>query len=208
MNNSHNDHDDLRPFLLMSELENGEPISQREIAGRAGLALGLVNSYLKTLVQKGFVTVKSYPRNRYAYLLTPKGFAEKSRLAFQHLSNYNKIYRVTRQESLIKFRALREQGVKRVIFCGLDELTEIAYLSLREAQLQLAMIIDEIPGAIFIDYPVLSIEHGVKKLEGPIVITSLKRSGALRIALLEHGVNEEDIIAPSFTFEETLHSGH
>ena len=101
--NRDNNQDNLRSFLLMSELENGEPISQREIAGRLNIALGLVNSYLKTLVQKGFVTVKAYPRNRYAYLLTPKGFAEKSRLAFQHLSNFHKLYQVTRQDSLALF---------------------------------------------------------------------------------------------------------
>ena len=98
--NRDDNQDNLRSFLLMSELEDGESISQREIAGRLDIALGLVNSYLKTLVHKGFVTVKSMPRNRYAYLLTPKGFTEKSRLAFQHLSNFNKLYSVTRQDSL------------------------------------------------------------------------------------------------------------
>jgi len=68
------------------ELEKGEPISQREIAGRLGIALGRVNSYLKTLAAKGFVTVKAMPRNRFAYLLPPKGFAEKSRRVRRGLS--------------------------------------------------------------------------------------------------------------------------
>src|SRR5665647_2826119 len=118
MNDSHHSNqDNLRNFLVMSELEKGEPISQREIASRLGIALGLVNSYLKTLVAKGFVTVKGYPRNRYAYLLTPKGFAEKSQLAYRHLNNFHKLYRVTRQDSLALFCSLYDKGVRRVAFC-------------------------------------------------------------------------------------------
>jgi DNA-binding MarR family transcriptional regulator len=199
-----NNQDDYRSLLLMSELEEGQPISQREIAGRMGIALGLVNSYLKTLAAKGFVTVKAMPRNRFAYLLTPKGFAEKSRLAFQHLSNFNKLYRITRQDSLARFQSMRERGVERVAFCGLDDLTEIAYLSLREAQLELAVVMDEEAGGHFIDYPVVSLEQGVETLKCPIVITSLQRAGELKAALEALGVKSERIFAPSFSFEEAL----
>jgi DNA-binding MarR family transcriptional regulator len=205
-NGQHNDQENLRSFLLMSELESGEPVTQREIAGRLGIALGLVNSYLKTLAAKGFVTVKAMPRNRFAYLLTPKGFAEKSRLAFHHLSNFNKLYRVTRQDSLARFKSLRERGVNRVAFCGLDDLTEIAYLSLREAQLELAVVMDEKEGGRFIDYPVVSLEEGVDSLECPIVITSLQRAVELKVALRGLKVKEEMIFSPSFSFEEALSS--
>ena len=196
--------DNLRSFLLMSELENGEPISQREIAGRLGIALGLVNSYLKTLVGKGYVTVKAMPRNRFAYLLTPKGFAEKSRLAFQHLGNFHKLYRVTRQDSLALFTRLREQGVQRVAFCGLDDLTEIAYLSLQEAGLELAVVMDEQAGSRFIDLPVVSLEEGIKVDSKAIVITTLPRADQLKKGLRELGVEEERIYGPSLRYEEIL----
>src|SRR5512145_3256252 len=158
-NGAGNDQENLRALLLMAELEDGRPISQREIAGRLGIALGLVNSYLKTLVKKGCVQVKAYPRNRYAYLLTPKGFAEKTRLAYRHLGNYHKLYRITRQDSLALFVALREQGVERVAFCGVDDLTEIAYLSLCEAGITLAAVMDEEGGGRFLSMPVHSLEE-------------------------------------------------
>ncbi len=196
--------DNLRSFLLMSELENGEPISQREIAGRLNIALGLVNSYLKALVQKGFVTVKTYPRNRYAYLLTPSGFAEKSRLAFQHLSNFHKLYQVTRQESLALFNSLREQGVKRVSFCGLDDLTEIAYMSLQEARLELEQVMDTVSGGRFLDLEVISLADGVNAASGPIVITSLPRAEDLKKKLRELGVVEEKILGPSLSYQDIL----
>jgi DNA-binding MarR family transcriptional regulator len=205
MNNNLNDNqDDLRSFLLMSELEHEEPISQREIAGRLGIALGLVNAYLKTLSAKGFVTVKAMPRNRFAYMLTPTGFAEKSRLAFQHLSNFNRLYRVTRQESLALFTGLRKQGVQQVSFCGLDDLTEIAYLSLQEAGLKLEQVMDTTSGNRFLDQKVLSLTEGVKSTDVPIVITALQRAEELKLKLRELGVAEERILGPSINYEEVL----
>ena len=163
-----NDQENLRALLLMAELEEGRPISQREIAGRLGIALGLVNAYLKTLMVKGFVQVQAYPRNRYSYLLTPRGFAEKSRLAYQHLSNFHKLYRITRSDSLGIFLGLRERGIARVAFCGVDDLSEIAYLSLREAQLELAAVLDAAPGGEFFEHRVLSLAEGVAAEPGMV----------------------------------------
>lgn len=198
------DQDSLRAFLLMTELEKGEPISQREIAGRLGIALGLVNSYLKSLVKKGMVQVKAYPRNQFAYLLTPKGVAEKSHLAYLHLSNYHKLYRITRQDSMALFRGLQQRGVKQVRFCGVDYLTEITYLSLCEAGLELSLVMDVEAGDSFLGRTIVSIADGVRDQAGPIVITCLPRAGELKAALLEHGVAEEDIYAPIYSYKEIL----
>ena len=206
-NGSNKNRDEFRSLLLMAELEEGEPISQREIAKRLGIALGLVNSYLKTLVAKGLVNVKTYPRNRYAYLLTPKGFAEKSQIAYRHLSNFHTLYRVTRQDNLNMFKALRKQGIRKVAFCGVDDLTEIIYLSLREASLELETVMDDGPIKRFIDYPVVTLQEGSKALECPIVITSLKRAEQLKAALLQRGIKENQILAPSISYEEALNEG-
>lgn len=200
--NDKTDHETLRSLFLMAELEKGEPISQREISSRLGIALGLVNSYLQTLVKKGFVQVKAYPRNRYAYLLTPKGFAEKSHLAYRHLSNFHKLYRITRLDSFEMFRALRKRGVERVAFCGIDDLTEIAYLSLCEAGLELAVAMDAKPGGVFIGKPIVSLKEGVGY--GPIVVTCLPRARELKEELQRLGVSGQEIISPSYSYEEVL----
>jgi predicted transcriptional regulator len=203
--NDKTDHETLRSLFLMTELEKGEPISQREISSRLGIALGLVNSYLQTLVKKGFVQVKAYPRNRYAYLLTPTGFAEKSHLALRHLSNYHRLYRITRQDSLDMFRSLRQNGVERVAFCGVDDLTEIAYLSLCEAGLELVAVMDVDAGGNFINLPIVALQAGALAIgHGPIVITCLPRAEELKKALQDLGVAEKDICLPSFNYGEVF----
>ncbi|WP_432821121.1 winged helix-turn-helix transcriptional regulator [Trichloromonas sp.] len=197
-----NDQDVLRSLRLMAELEKDVPVSQREIAGRLGIAVGLVNSYLKTLVKKGYVQVKAYPRNRFAYLLTAKGLVEKSQLACRHLGNFHKLYRITRQDSLALFRTLHQRGGERVVFCGLDDLTEIAYLSLREAGLELAAVMDVAAGSRFLGFPVVSLEEGIGAGDGPIVITCLPRAEELKSLLLQRGVAEQSIFSPTYRYEE------
>lgn len=186
--------DTYRAFQLMAEIANEEPVSQRELARRLGIALGLVNSYMKNLVAKGYVRVKNFPRNRYAYLLTPQGIAEKSRLAYQHLSYFTNLYKITRDDYVALFRTLQREGVKKVAFCGVDEVTEIAYLSLRETAIELAMVMDdEMSGDRFFDKPVVTIAMGLLSGNHRIVITSLKKGEALRERLVQLGVDPQTI---------------
>jgi len=181
-----------RSFQLLSEIAGEEPLSQRELSRRLGIAVGLVNSYLKNLVAKGYVRVKNFPSNRYAYLLTPQGIAEKSRLAYQHLTYFTNLYTVTRQDYLALFRRLEAAGVREVAFCGVDEVAEIAYLSLRETGLGLVAVLDDDrQGSDFFGLKVLPVAEGMVVADLPVVITSLKRREELLLALRALGVDVE-----------------
>lgn len=187
MNNKSTDQESFRTLQLMTELEDGSTVSQRELAGRLGVAVGLVNSYLKNFVSKGYVRVKNYPRNRYAYLLTPKGFAEKGRLALQHLNYFTSLYTSTRQDYLELFLSLRDKGIKEVAFCGVDEVAEIAYLSLQETGLRLTVVMDDdaFCGSEFFGMMILSLAEGTTQAPGGIILSSLKRGPDLRKKLLD-----------------------
>jgi DNA-binding MarR family transcriptional regulator len=188
--------DSYRSFQLLSEITGDEPLSQRELSRRLGIAVGLVNSYLKNLVAKGYVRVKAFPKNRYAYLLTPTGITEKSRLACRHLSYFTGLYTVVRQDYLNLFRTLEARGVRQVLFCGVDEVAEIAYLSLRETGIELAGVVDDVPASDeFFGVKVVSLEHAVTAAV-PVVITSLKRNDLLGETLRGCGVNDARIMRP------------
>ena len=181
--------DSSRSLQLLSEISGEEPLSQRELSRRLGIAVGLVNSYLKNLVSKGYVRVKNFPSNRYAYLLTPQGLAEKSRLAYQHLSYFTSLYTVARQDYLDLFRRLEDSGVREVLFCGVDEVAEVAYLSLQETGLKLVAVMDDQRrGEPFFGVPVVSVAEGVLLERAILVITSLKRRDELAQTLKDLGV--------------------
>lgn len=69
---------------LMRMLSEEPAVSQREISKRLGLSLGKANYLVRALLEKGYVKAENFRRSdnktAYAYLLTPKGIAEKLRL--------------------------------------------------------------------------------------------------------------------------------
>ncbi|GAB6082646.1 winged helix-turn-helix transcriptional regulator [Desulfuromonas carbonis] len=191
-----NGQENYRAFLLLAEIEKAENLSQRDLSQRLGIALGLVNSYLKNLVAKGYVRVKAFPRNRYSYLVTPKGLAEKSRLAYQHLSYFTGLYTTTRQDYLGLFRRMQQQGAREVVFCGIDEVAEIAFISLQETNLSLVSAMDDKrAGEMFLGHVIQPLAEVFSYRGLPIVVTSLKNGPLLRESLLALGVRPANILS-------------
>lgn len=66
--------------------------------------------------------------------------------------------------------------MREVAFCGVDEVAEVAYLSLRETGLKLVAVMDDTrTGNPFFGVPVVSLAEGVSLVRAPLVISSLKR---------------------------------
>jgi DNA-binding MarR family transcriptional regulator len=185
--------DSYKSLLLLDEISKGNPLTQRDLSDRLGIALGLINSYLKNLISKGFITVTAIPRKRYVYYLTPKGFAEKTRLTYHHLQNFTNLYKVARKDFKTIFHKLEKDGIKRVIFCGVDEVAEIAYLSLREVSIKLIAIMDdEKSGERFFEYKVSPMNIINRFPKEPIIITKF-RGEEIYKRLVDMGINKERI---------------
>src|SRR6266480_2486531 len=124
------EHENERIVLgLLNSVEADGGRSQRHIAAELGIALGLVNAYLKRCVKKGLVKVGEAPARRYAYYLTPQGFAEKSRLTVNYLSASFAFFRQARADCAQVFQLAREQNFQNLVLCGKSDLAEIAILS-------------------------------------------------------------------------------
>jgi DNA-binding MarR family transcriptional regulator len=113
---------------LLERIDGDDDINQRALAKGLGIALGMTNAYLKRCVKKGWIKVRQVPARRYRYYLTPKGFAEKTRLTAEYFSDSLIFFRRARQSFDRLYGDLEDQGARRIILCGADELTEIAIL--------------------------------------------------------------------------------
>jgi len=195
--------DSYKSLQLLDEISKGEPLSQRDLSKKLNLALGLVNSYLKNLVSKGYVTIKTIPAKRYAYYLTPKGFSEKTRLTYQLLQDYTNIYKEARRDFRKLFHELSVDGTKEVVFAGVDEVADIAYLSLQEFDIELAGVFDDMKeGSTFFRKNVMPFQElKATDFDNVILSTYLRREEVYQ-KLLENMVSEEKILAiydvPSF----------
>jgi len=132
-----------RDLEILNELARGEPVTQRGLARRLGIALGLTNLYVKRLARKGYIKVTTIPAHRVRYLLTPRGMAEKTRLTYEYMEYSLRLYRETRQALREALLPLARGGARRVAICGTSEAAELAFLTLRELGLEVTAILGE-----------------------------------------------------------------
>ncbi len=142
--------------LLDAVHANGER-SQRSLASELGIALGLTNAYLKRCIRKGWIKARQAPPNRYAYYLTPKGFAEKSRLTTDYLRNSLQFYRRARSEIGDILDSASAHGWRRLALIGRGDLAEITMLCVMQHEIEIVGIVD--PNSTetrFMDRPVVA----------------------------------------------------
>jgi DNA-binding MarR family transcriptional regulator len=127
---------------LLTSIERDSRVTQRKLAGDLGIALGLANAYLRRCVRKGLVKVSQVPLNRYAYYLTPQGFAEKSRLTAEYLAASLDFFRRARGDCSVLLHQCAARGWRQAALYGAGDLAEIALLSAGEAGVEIVCIVD------------------------------------------------------------------
>ena len=76
-------------FEVLRRLHQTPQVSQRALAKDLGVGFGTINFCFQALIEKGLVNMQNFSQStnkfRYAYLLTPAGVAEKSKLTAEFL---------------------------------------------------------------------------------------------------------------------------
>ena len=150
-----------REMQVLSEIENDPEITQRELSTRLGVALGLTNVIIRSLVQKGYIRANKAGWKRWLYALTPEGFSHKIHLTATYVGRFLDHYRRVRQtlrEELLPL-ALHEES--RVAIYGTGEFAELVYLGLKEVGLSEMYIFDNTssPNQQFMGMPVKEISR-------------------------------------------------
>jgi len=87
---------------LLRKLESSPEYTQRDLSREIGVSLGKVNYCIKKLTEKGLIKLTNFKQNPnkmgYAYLLTPKGIEEKSRLTLSFLKRKVNEYEILKKE--------------------------------------------------------------------------------------------------------------
>jgi DNA-binding MarR family transcriptional regulator len=135
-------HDDAILLGMLTAIERNSSTSQRSISRELGVALGLANAYLKRGVRKGLIKIKQVPRRRYAYYLTPRGFAEKSRLVGEYFAASFNFFRRAREQMSGLMVEATAQGRKRIVFIGVSELAEVGTLCAYDHPVEIVAIVD------------------------------------------------------------------
>ena len=128
-------------LALLRSVADNSAVTQRSLANDLGIALGLANAYLKKCAKKGLIKFREVPANRYAYFLTPQGFAEKSRLTAEYLGQSFSLFRRARQEYSLLFDSFINEGNTSLAIFGGSDLTEIILLCARDFSIDIVGIV-------------------------------------------------------------------
>ena len=186
---------------VLSVVENDAKVTQRGLSSELGIALGLANAVLKRCVRKGLIKIANAPLNRYAYYLTPSGFAEKSRLTAEYLRLSFDLFRRARLQYGELFQELHRRGKNRVVLMGASELAEAALLSAREASVEIVGIADAArAGEIFLGYTVVAAPEACPAPIDAIALSDMRDPSGARAAAQAAAARlrlpDEDVVAP------------
>ncbi len=193
--NLHMDAKSLKTLQILEAIAEDKPMSQRDLSDALQISLGMINSFIKRLVKKGYCKVTTVPKKRARYILTPAGAMEKTRLTYAYILSSYQYFKSARCRVHDVYKQLSEQGLSRLIFYGSGELAEIAYLSLIGTGLQLLDVVDsDREGEIFEQMVVKAVSR-LKRVDFDVVLIAVETDHEAAVATLKRvGVPPDKIL--------------
>jgi DNA-binding MarR family transcriptional regulator len=139
---AHTPESDLRELRVLEQIENNPHVSQRQLASELGVALGVANACVNTLVRKGLLKVRGESNRSLTYHLTKQGVLHKAALALEWTNNTITDYVTARATVREQLDALVGRGVARVALLGAEEAAELVALIAPQAGLTVVAAID------------------------------------------------------------------
>ena len=159
---SNADPSSFRELRLLEEVDYSSELSQRSLARRLGVALGVANLLVRDLTKKGYIRATRAGWKRWVYNLTPAGVARKAHLTLAYVDRVLDHYRRVRTLLREDLGTLRMNADSRLAIYGTTELAELMYLVLKDMNINRIDFIDRKANSDdFLGMPVLSLESMV-----------------------------------------------
>ncbi|MGV8948037.1 MAG: winged helix-turn-helix transcriptional regulator [Candidatus Paracaedibacter sp.] len=125
---------------LLTEIEGNPSFTQRGLASELGIALGLMNHYLKSCVTKGWIRATQISPRRISYFLTADGFKEKSHMVKDYLARSLTFFRDARTQCEALFAECQQKGWQKIGLIGAGDLADIVQLVAQGNDLQISLV--------------------------------------------------------------------
>ena len=183
----------FRELRVLEEVESTPNLSQRKLAGSVGIAVGVANVLIKSLVTKGYVRASRVTWKRWAYILTPAGVARTVQLTANYVDRFLDHYRKVR--SLVR-ETLDVTDVgpdSAVAIYGTTELGELMFLAVRDGGVTNIEFLEEAASDEFLGAPVRSLDSMEPDKYVKIMVAFSSDVEARRQRLLEFGAPKDRI---------------
>ena len=167
---------DIRELEILERLESNGHLTQRDLSKEVGIALGLVNHLLKKMVTKGWIKIKNIDAKKIRYLITPEGAKEKSSLLYKRVESTIHFYLEAKMVIKDKVIHLKNEGIEGVSIYGINHISEVLFIVLKELGLELAYVVDDNKeGEVWFGYTVVNMNEFVKSNTNVLIIASFDK---------------------------------
>ena len=116
---------------IIDEISRENSLTQRELSQKTRLSLGAVNIIIRRLIKRGFVKTKNLNPKKVDYLLTPKGFSEKTRKSYNYVLKTISLVNQVKEEIAKIVLEEYNRGQKKFVILGGSSLADLIELALK-----------------------------------------------------------------------------
>ena len=149
------------------EIKDNPSLSQRSLAHKLNISLGLTNAILQNLIHRGWVKAQKMTGRKILYLITPKGMVQATNFIYDRVRETQHYYQYAKDLLTTHFTNLYDKGARRAAVYATNQLAEITYLSLLDSPLKLHSIITDDPAASkkkFLGHEVFTLSEFAQKI--------------------------------------------
>jgi DNA-binding MarR family transcriptional regulator len=167
---------DIRELEILERLEGNGHLTQRDLSKEVGIALGLVNHLLKKMVKKGWIKIRNIDSKKIRYLITPEGAREKSSLLYKRVESTIHFYLEAKRVIKDKVIHLKKEGIEDVSIYGINHISEVLFIVLKELGLELKSVVDDKKeGKEWFGYKVIDMDQFVKSNTSVLILASFDK---------------------------------
>ena len=156
-----------REFIILENIHENRNISQRELSKKMGISLGSINMLLNKMVKEGLIKAQTIPAKRVAYMLTPKGMAEKASKTYQYIQRHYQYINETKERVKEYLKELMEQQDSVIVFLNQkEEIDQLIIKAIEEIDHQQRIkIVEEMEEMKEYENAIL-LSTGIKRVDG------------------------------------------
>ncbi|MCF6176074.1 MAG: hypothetical protein L3J71_09940 [Victivallaceae bacterium] len=181
----------LQELEILKHVEDSPQLNNRMAAAKLGCSVKLAHEILRKMVGRGFLHVSKIHSRRWDYFITPQGIAEKARLTYEFVQFSMQFYQEAREQSSQVCRDIVEAGHQTVALLGTGDLAEIAYLGIKEWNLQLIEVYGDREGK-FMGHNIFPYDEVDSTAAEIIIISLYNRSQPMTPQYLPVGIPKMD----------------
>ena len=135
-----------KEFMILDLIEKDAHITQRQLSHALGASVSMINGYLDTYEDKGYIRRHYISTKTVEYFITKKGIERKKLLNIWYLKSTYDVYENAKDNIILFLDNIIEKGFKKILLYGAGEVAEIMLQTIQNdpsIPLEIVAVIDD-----------------------------------------------------------------